>query len=125
MANGTIILSKAVWKGDIEIAEVRVFEVFKVFDSGGRWKSLFGKLMLHGFKAIHNYEKDQVDISGVSETHTLHNQNLAMKPSIEKAAKEVHNLRMEEPPPQQWEVGSTKVGYLAGCSVVRCVGGWR
>jgi hypothetical protein len=125
MANGTIVPSRAVWKGDVEIAGVRAQGVFEVFDSGGGWKFLFGKPMLHGFKAIHNYETDQVDISGIGGTRTLHNQSLATKPSVDEVAEEVHTLETEEPSSRQRETENAKAGYLAGHGAARRIGGRR
>jgi len=68
MANGTIIPSCATWKGEIEIAGTKAHGEFEVFDSGGGWKFLFGKLMLHAFKAVHDYRTDEVDITDIGRT---------------------------------------------------------
>ncbi|KAG2344276.1 hypothetical protein BDR05DRAFT_837244, partial [Suillus weaverae] len=73
MANGITVPSHVVWKGEVEIAGVKAHGEFKVFDSAGGWKFLFRKPMLHAFKAIHNYETDQVDITGTGGTRTLLN----------------------------------------------------
>ncbi|KIK35641.1 hypothetical protein CY34DRAFT_95739, partial [Suillus luteus UH-Slu-Lm8-n1] len=74
MANGTIIPSQAVWKGEVEIAGIKAHGEFEVFDSGGGWKFLFGKPMLHAFKAVHDYSTDQVRITGKGGTATISNQ---------------------------------------------------
>lgn len=60
MANGTITLSKAVWRGEITLGGVMVQGEFKVFRSGGGWKFLLGKPLLRAFKAVHNYDRDKV-----------------------------------------------------------------
>jgi hypothetical protein len=68
MANGTIIPSCTTWKGEIEIVGTKAHGEFKVFDSGGGWKFLFGKPMLHVFKVVHDYRTDEVDITGIGGT---------------------------------------------------------
>lgn len=60
MANGTITLSKAVWRGEITLGGVMAQGEFKVFRSGGGWKFLLGKPLLRAFKAVHNYDRDKV-----------------------------------------------------------------
>ncbi|KAG2743044.1 hypothetical protein P692DRAFT_20689017, partial [Suillus brevipes Sb2] len=74
MANGTIVPSRAVWRGEIVIAGVKTSGEFEVLKSGGGWKFLFGKLLLCAFKAIHNYEMDTVQISGTGGSKTIQNQ---------------------------------------------------
>jgi hypothetical protein len=96
MANGVIVPSQAVWRGEVEIAGVKAQGEFEVFDSGGGWKFLFGKPMLHAFKTIHNYKMDQVDITGKGGTRTLLNQSLARKPTINKAAEEIQGLETHQ-----------------------------
>ena len=58
MANGVIVPSQAVWKGVLELGGLRAEEEFEVFDSGGGWEFLFGKPLLHCFKALHDFEAD-------------------------------------------------------------------
>jgi hypothetical protein len=74
MANGTVIPSEAAWKGDIVIGGIQAAGEFKVFQSGGGWKFLFRKPLLQTFKAVHNYEIDEVSITGIGGTATLCNQ---------------------------------------------------
>ncbi|KAG1723796.1 hypothetical protein EDB19DRAFT_1834464 [Suillus lakei] len=85
MANGTLVPSKATWRGEVTIAGVRTQGEFEVFDSGGGWRFLFGKPMLHTFKAIHEYETDTVQISGNGVSTTIHNQNQALLQNETKA----------------------------------------
>ncbi|KIK41123.1 hypothetical protein CY34DRAFT_50702, partial [Suillus luteus UH-Slu-Lm8-n1] len=73
MANGTVVPSQAMWKGDITIGGIQARGEFEVFDSGNGWNFLFGKPMLRAFRAIHNYETDQVQVSGAGGTKTLYN----------------------------------------------------
>jgi hypothetical protein len=73
MANGTIVPSQAKWKGKVMVRGIRTQGEFEVFDSGGGWSFLFGKPMLQAFKAIHDYETDQVQVSGIGGTKILYN----------------------------------------------------
>jgi hypothetical protein len=75
MANGTIIPSKATWKGEVIIKGIKTRGEFKVFDSGGGWKFLLGKPLLQAFKAVHEYETDIVHITRDGGAATIHNQN--------------------------------------------------
>ncbi|KAG1824653.1 uncharacterized protein BJ212DRAFT_1260337, partial [Suillus subaureus] len=136
MANGAIIPSHTTWRGEVEIKGIKAYGEFKVFDSGGRWKFLFGKPMLHAFKAIHNYQTDKVDIIGIGGTCTLHNLSLAKKASINKVVEEVHNLgassedqgedRNKHPPVHQEKKNpKPKPNCLAGHNAARHVGGQR
>ena len=45
-----------------------------MFDSGGRWDFLFGKTLLETFKAIHDYNRDEITISGYGGSTMLCNQ---------------------------------------------------
>jgi hypothetical protein len=73
MANGTIVLSQAKWKGEVMVGGIRMQGEFEVFNSRGGWSFLFGKPMLQAFKAIHDYETDQVQVSGIGGTKILYN----------------------------------------------------
>ncbi|KAG0701844.1 hypothetical protein DFH29DRAFT_999831 [Suillus ampliporus] len=88
MANSVIIPSQAIWQGEITIAGIRTEGEFKVFDSGGRWKFLFGKPLLHAFKAVHNYETDHVQITGKGGSTTIRNQGLTENPTVEEVSAE-------------------------------------
>jgi hypothetical protein len=76
VANGAVVQSEARWEGEIEVNGVRAKVALEVFDSGGRWDFLFGKTLLETFKAIHNYELDEITISGNGGETTLRNQAL-------------------------------------------------
>ena len=43
MANGIIVPSQGVWKGQLELGGLQSEGEFEVFDSGGSWEFLFGK----------------------------------------------------------------------------------
>jgi hypothetical protein len=43
------------------------------YSIAGGWSFLFGKPMLQAFKAIHDYETDQVQVSGIGGTKILYN----------------------------------------------------
>ena len=85
MVNGTIVPSRAVWKGEVSIKGIKTQGEFEVFDSGGGWKFLFGKPLLHAFRAIHEYETDTIHISGKGGTTMIHNQGQDMKATVEEA----------------------------------------
>ena len=74
VANGVIIQSEVIWEGEIEVKGVQAKVAFEVFDSGGRWDFLFGKTLLETFKAIHDYDRDEITISGNGGRTTLCNQ---------------------------------------------------
>jgi hypothetical protein len=58
--------------------------VFEVFDSGGKWDFLFGKTLLEGFKAIHDYESDIVTVHGAGGKAMLQNQaHIAIQPQCQ------------------------------------------
>ena len=81
VANGVIVPSQAVWNGTLELGGIRAEAEFEIFDSGGGWKFLFGKPLLHRFKAIHDFNADTVTIQSARESIVLHN-------SIEKKTPE-------------------------------------
>ena len=75
VANGTIVESEAKWKGKIDMNGISAEVVFEVFDSGGKWDFLFGKTLLETYKAIHNYESDEITVYGNEGKTTLRNQS--------------------------------------------------
>jgi hypothetical protein len=74
LANGVIVRSEARWTGKVEVNGVCADVTFEVFDSGGKWDFLFGKKLLETFKAIHDYESDEIKVSGTGGSTTLLNQ---------------------------------------------------
>ena len=80
VANGVIIQSEGRWEGEIEVNGIRAKVAFEVFDSGGKWDFLFGKTLLERFKAIHDYELDEITISGAEGKTTIRNQALTTQP---------------------------------------------
>lgn len=62
----------------IEIEGVQAKGEFEVFDSGGGWVILFGKLMLQTFKATHKYETGTIIITDQYKKVTIHNQIMNM-----------------------------------------------
>jgi hypothetical protein len=53
---------------------VRHEDVFKIFDSGGGWLFLFGKLLQTTFGVMHNHKRDIVKITVGDAKATLANQ---------------------------------------------------
>ncbi|KIK31958.1 hypothetical protein CY34DRAFT_47488, partial [Suillus luteus UH-Slu-Lm8-n1] len=62
MADGAVVQSEAVWKGEVSIGGIQAQGEFEVLCSRGGWKFLFGKPLLQAFKAIHDYEVDEVQV---------------------------------------------------------------
>ena len=79
MANGSIVKSEAKWKGKIEVGGISMQGTFEVFNGGGSWDFLFRKMLLHEFKAIHNYATDEIELKGLGGTTILRNQYHIMK----------------------------------------------
>ena len=75
VANGAIMRSEAKWKGKVEVNSVSVDVVFKVSDSNGKQDFLFGKTLLETFKAVHDYESDEITVSRNRGKTVLHNQS--------------------------------------------------
>ena len=44
-----------------------------MFNSGGKWDFLFGKMLLELFKAVHDYKMDEIAIQGTRGEATLKN----------------------------------------------------
>ena len=105
MANGTVIPSKAVWRGEVTINGISAQGEFEVFDSGGGWKFLFGKPLLHAFKAIHEYETDTVSITGKGGSTTIRNQSHARQPHIEESSENMSHKLAETGIMQNTAVG--------------------
>lgn len=73
MADGTLVESLATWEGEIAVGGIRTRGSLEVFDSGGSWDFLFGKRLLTAFKAVHNYNTDEVTVEGIGGSATLKN----------------------------------------------------
>ena len=73
VANSVIVPSQAVWSGTLQLGGLRVEGEFKIFESAGGWEFLFGKLLLHRFKALHNFNTDTVTVQSEHKSITLHN----------------------------------------------------
>ena len=73
VANGAIVPSQAVWTGVLELGGIRAEAEFEIFDSGGSWEFLFGKPLLHCYKALHDFATDTVTIRSAHGPVILHN----------------------------------------------------
>src|SRR5882757_148268 len=60
MADNRIVPSEGTWEGEVTVQGVTRKGEFEVFDSGGAWTALFGKPLLREFKAVHDYETDEI-----------------------------------------------------------------
>ena len=77
VANGVVVQSEGKWEGRVEVNGSTNI-AFEIFDSGGKWDFLFGKTLLEAFKAIHNYESDEITVHGKGGKSTLRNQSHIM-----------------------------------------------
>jgi hypothetical protein len=59
----------------VEVDGVRARVAFEVFDSEGKWDFLFGKSLLETYKAVHDYELDEIILKENGKTTTLLNQS--------------------------------------------------
>src|ERR1700679_1371915 len=75
VANGVVVQSEARWEGKVEVNGVMAEVAFEVFDSGGKWEFLFGKTLLETFKAVHDYESDEIVLCEGDRKTTLRNQS--------------------------------------------------
>ncbi|KAJ6535498.1 hypothetical protein B0H19DRAFT_852690, partial [Mycena capillaripes] len=64
MANGDLVPSRGFWEGYIRFGGAREHAYFEVFPSGGSWSFLFGKPLLEGFGAVHDYAVDSITVPG-------------------------------------------------------------
>ena len=78
VANGVVVQSEGKWEGKVEVNGISTNVAFEIFDSGGKWDFLFGKTLLEAFKAIHNYESDEITVHGKGGKSTLRNQSHIM-----------------------------------------------
>ncbi|KAJ7695613.1 hypothetical protein B0H14DRAFT_3530003 [Mycena olivaceomarginata] len=74
MVNGDLIPSKGFWEGYVRFTGARVQACFEVFPSGGSWSFLFGKPLLEGFGAVHDYAVDSITVPGVNGPTVVSNQ---------------------------------------------------
>ena len=76
MADGRLVPSLGVWKGQVTVKGVSQLGVFQVLNSNGAWALLFGKPLLEAFKAVHDYSKDTINLPQLEkkESITLENQ---------------------------------------------------
>ena len=111
MANGSIVHSQAVWNGVLELGGIRAKAEFEVFDSGGSWEFLFGKPLLHRFRALHDFDKDTVTVRSAHESVILHNAaegnaqttptGISLTLDVEKREISVGGSSGVNPPPRQ------------------------
>ena len=104
---------------------------FKIF-SGGGWEFLFGKPLLHHFKALHNFNTDTVVIQSAHKSITLHNDAGKNAPTTPKGVSLMIDVEQQKdlvggssdvnPPSRQVpytdisgsEVQNDKLGFISG-----------
>jgi len=105
MANGSLVKSLATWEGTIQVGGVQTHGSFEVFDSCGSWDFLFGKRLLKAFKAVHDYDNDEVIVKGIGGSAVLRNQAhlVADRKQLETPAAPVCAVTEDEPPHEEEE----------------------
>ncbi|KIK15840.1 hypothetical protein PISMIDRAFT_62484, partial [Pisolithus microcarpus 441] len=73
MVNGTIIPAMAQWTGTVQVGAAKVQATFIVFNSGGGWAFLAGKLLLQKLRAVHDYSMDWLTVTDGNDTMVLTN----------------------------------------------------
>jgi len=73
MADSRLVPSRGTWKGEVMVNGVTHTGQFEVFNSGGAWTALFGKTLLQEFKAVHDYESDEIHIPNDDTSIILRN----------------------------------------------------
>jgi len=68
---------------------------FEVFDSSGGWEFLFGKLLLHCFKAVHDFNADTVTVWTAQGSMALCN-NVKLVKVTPMGASPAHNAKQQE-----------------------------
>ena len=74
MADGRLVLSLGVWKGQVTVKGISQLGTFQVLNSNGAWALLFGKPLLESFRAVHDYAKDIINIPNEKKWVMLENQ---------------------------------------------------
>jgi len=73
MADGRLVPLMGTWSGMVSVVDVEHYGEFEVFDSGDAWALLFGKPLLKKFRAIHDYDLDQMYLSIGDEWRRISN----------------------------------------------------
>ncbi|KAJ8078110.1 hypothetical protein PM082_000316 [Marasmius tenuissimus] len=79
MADGVLVPGIANWKGVVRVKGLEVEVALEVFDSGGHWDFLFGKLLLQTFEAVYDYGKDMLVVKKGKEVRKVFNEGLGRK----------------------------------------------
>lgn len=62
MADGRVVPSLGVWRGQISMKGVSCQGSFEIFNGGSAWELLIGKPLLETFGAVHDYSSDVIHI---------------------------------------------------------------
>ncbi|KAL0565474.1 hypothetical protein V5O48_016552 [Marasmius crinis-equi] len=79
MADGALVPGIASWNGTVRVKGLEVESSLEVFDSGGQWEVLFGKPLLEKFKAVHDFEKEELVVRKGKELRRIFNEGLGKK----------------------------------------------
>ena len=75
MADGRLVPSLGMWKGQVTVKGITCRGAFEVLNSNGAWALLFGKPLLEIFSAVHDYSKDVINLPHGKEWVILENQS--------------------------------------------------
>jgi hypothetical protein len=83
LADGSLVNGEGRWVGQFSIGKVRAWGVFEVFNSGGNWEFLLGKLLKRAFKVMYQYDVDTVEVSDGFGALELRNQREGKESIVE------------------------------------------
>ena len=84
MANGTLVRSEGTWTGMVVVGGIHTQGTFKIFPSNGAWEALFGKLLLRGFRASHEYIDDTITLEADGHQSIIGNDNTLKVQRLQK-----------------------------------------
>ncbi|KAL0568612.1 hypothetical protein V5O48_013372 [Marasmius crinis-equi] len=112
MADGVLVLGIASWNGAVRVKGLEVESLLEVFDSGGQWEVLFGKLLLEKFKAVHNLKKEELVVQKGKEAWRIFNEGLEKKIEPKPMVATIKEVPDEEEDMEP--TSKDKVGNLGG-----------
>ncbi|KAL0562950.1 hypothetical protein V5O48_019129, partial [Marasmius crinis-equi] len=96
MADGALVPGIASWNGTVRVKGLEVESSLEVFDSGGQWEVLFGKPLLEKFKAVHDFEKEELVVRKGKEVRRIFNEGLGKKIELKPMVATIEEVQDEE-----------------------------
>jgi hypothetical protein len=97
VASGRKIVPIGHWWGDVQVGGVRVSAWFEVFDCGGAFNVILGKLWLYAVRATHNYDGDRIHIRSADSEAVICNgegKTMVEEPETEEEMRENEVARL-------------------------------